>query len=371
MVILLLVAVLAGAFGPSSNGGAASSSGPMTFKQARPIAKSTIAGYQGGGWALLFAAGYAVNESYTLPVNESASALSSSSCTFTTAPGIPASLTLPAITGNLSSGVASAWMFAYRNGSGNLSLVEVASGHGTILGTLSGSCTTFLGLLSTVPQNVIDSSQAAAAVSALPGAIAFRSTYPNASTFFGILGGVSFLGQSLGSQWTVEYTTCSPAAPSGATGATFNATVNALTGTVISSQTTLGASCSGNPSGTTTPLGQVFSVGLTGLYSNGITYLYNLTVNTAAGGVTWADTTPAVETAGGTPIFTPWSLTVTDAIGTPIAYYNSTTSAWAGASGQAIVTGEGITLSSPVSLSGDQMVFQGNGAFTGTVPTVL
>lgn len=370
VVVLLLVLVLAGAFSPSSSSGG-SSSGALSYKQARPIAASAIAGYQGGGWALLFAAGYAVNQTYNLPLNLSSSALAGSSCTFTPAPGVSSNVTLPGISGNLTSGYASGWVFAYRNGASDLALVEVASGHGTVVGTLSGSsCTSLFALLSTIPANAIDSTQAAAAVSVQSSA--FRATYPNASALYGLIGGVNFLGLTMGPQWSVEYSTCPLLGASGATGTTFNATVDALNGTVAYYQTTSGVVCSSSTPSNTTPLGSVFAAALTSFSTRGATNLYNVTVYVATSGVTWADMIPQITDSTGTPITTPWYLTVTDLTGAPIAYYNSTTAAWAGGSSQAVSVTDGITISSPVILStGDVLVFQGVGSYSGSVDVSL
>ena len=371
VVILLLVLVLPSVLGPSSGSGSGSggSSGAMSFKQARPVAVSTVAGYQGGGWALLFAGGYAVNASYSLPINGTTSSLSGSYCTYVPAPGASGNVTLPAMTGNLSSGVASAWLFAFRNGAGDVALVDVVSGQGAVLGSLTGSsCASLFGLLAAVPGNVIDSTQVAAAVAVQSSA--FRAANPDFTAIFGIIGGVSFLGQTVGSEWQVEYSTCAPTAPAGTIGTVFNATVDALNGTVIYYQTT-STGCSGGTSGGSTPLGSVLALSLVGESSNSATYLYNLSVDSAANGVTWTDTVPEITTPGGTPISTPWYLTATDNAGNPIAYYNSSSSAWSGASGQPISAVDGVTISSPVSLSGDLAVFQGVGAYSGSLSVYL
>ena len=370
IVILILVLVLPSVFGPSSGSGGPSSEG-LTYDHARPIAQGAVAGFQGGGWTILFAAGYAVNESYSVPVNESISALSGSYCTFAPAPSLSGNLTIPGIVGNLTSGVASGWVFAFDNSAGNVALVGVLGSEGTVLGTLSGTyCGLFFGLLSPVPGDVIDSTAAAQAV-AVPSS-GFRAAHPNATALFAIIGGFRF-GQTVGPEWTVEYTTCTPSTPNGAPGSTFNATVDALNGTVVSYTTIPNAVCSGTSSPSITPLSSALSVVYVTGFSSGSTHLYNLTVTSASDGVTWQDATPEITGPGGIPIGsgTSWSVTVTDYSGTPIASYTSTSTAWSGAANQPIVPGDWLLVSSSASLAADFLVLQGNGAFSGSFATPL
>jgi hypothetical protein len=373
VVILLLVLVLSSLSSPKSNPGGLSGSGGMTYDQARPIAVSSVASYQGGGWAPLFAAGYGVNTSYSEPVNASTSVLKSSSCTYTPAPGVSGNITIPGISGNRSGGVASAWIFAFRNGAGNVSLDSVVGGQGTVLGSLSGGeCTSIFGLLQPVPGNVIDSSQAAAAVSSQ--ASAFLAAHPSANSLDAIIGGITFLGKSIGPEWEVEYTTCSPMAASGVMGSTFNATVDALNGSVLYAQTTASVVCSGGSTGSgSTPLGTALAVIPTTSYSNGVLNVYNLTVVSAGNGVTWSDTIPQITDSSGTPIGagTSWSLVVSNSVGTPIAYYNSSTPVWSGSPDTPIVAGDDIAISASAPLSGDLLEVEGTGTFSGSITSTL
>lgn len=237
VVLLVLVFVL-----PSSPSSAVSNSGPQGYGAALGPASAAVSGFDGGGWFPLFAAGLDSSVSYTAPLNLSLSGISD--CNVTLAPGVSGDLTLPAFAGNRSAGIAPIWEFAYRNGADQVAVVSVINGAATVLGTLSGKCTTYLGFLSPLPSDAIGSQQAAAAVA--PFAQSFLTADPNASALFGIVGGVSLLG--VGAEWEVEYSTCSFESGTGLTGSVFNATVNATTGSVIHHESGTGISC-GSSSG--------------------------------------------------------------------------------------------------------------------------
>ena len=184
-----------------------------------------------------------------------------------------------------------------------------------------------------------------------------------------MIGGITFPGQSVGPEWTVEYSTCTPSTPNGTLGSTFNATVNALTGTVISSHTTATVVCSGSSSSSGTPLGSALSLVAVSGFSSGATNLYNLTVTSAGNGVIWQDTTPEITGPSGTPIGPGivWNLTVADLSGTPIAIFTSTGATWSASPNLLISAGQGASVRSNYPLTTDYLVLQGSGAFTGSV----
>jgi len=232
VVVLVIAFVAAPALMPSSTGAI------LTYSGARPVADRAVGGFEGGGWNLLFAAGLVSATSLTVPVN--GTTISSLNCTFT--PNGPAeSLSLPGFDGNRSSGLAPAWEFGYGSLSEGIALVSVIDGKGVVVGTLTGGRCIASGLLPQIPGNVIDSSQAAAAVQ--PYARAFLSVDPNASAVFGLGPGVAFGGSGLNPDWFVVYSTCSASLSANTTGSEFNATVNALTGTVIVTHTAAGVAC--------------------------------------------------------------------------------------------------------------------------------
>jgi hypothetical protein len=246
LILLALVATQALPLLPSSK----SSGSVLTYQEARQVSDPTVAGYQGGGWALLVAAGLDSPTSESVPTNSSASG--TGNCTLTLASGASATVSIPAFTGSRTAGVAPVWEFLYRNAAGSVALVTVADGVATVIGTIGGGlCSLIFGLLSPVPTSAIDSSQAAAAVAT--DAASFLAEYPNASAEFGLIGGVS-LGAGVKAEWAVTYSTCLIGPSASGTGTRFNATVNATDGEVVSYQTTMDVSC-GSSSTTATVLG--------------------------------------------------------------------------------------------------------------------
>jgi hypothetical protein len=202
------------------------------------VADRAVAGFEGGGWNLLFAAGLVSATSVTIP--ENATAFSNLSCTF--APVTPgANLSVPAYAGNRSAGLAPAWEFGYGSLANGIALVSVIDGQGVVVGTLTGGDCGVAAFLSSIPGNVIDSSQAAAA--AQPYARDFLAADPNASAVFGLGPAAFFGGSGLGVEWVVLYSTCSAKGSVSPTGSEFNATVNALTGAVLTTHTASGVSC--------------------------------------------------------------------------------------------------------------------------------
>jgi hypothetical protein len=242
VVVVLLLVVFVVLPAPSGSGAAGA---VLTYSGARPVADGAVSGFDGGGWTLLFAAGFvsATNESF--PANSTLFG-NVTGCTYSATSGA-SGITLPAYAGNRSGGKSPAWAFAYRNGTDAIAIVGVIDGHGTVIATVSGStCGLYAGFLYAVPSGAIDSSQAAEDVE--PLAATFLAKYPNASAVFGLLGGYpGFLGTpSRGPEWTVAYSSCTFSAASGVTGAVFNATVNALSGAVLTSSTNDSVSCGGS-----------------------------------------------------------------------------------------------------------------------------
>ncbi len=252
IVVIVIVVLVLGLYlfgilnfsGSKSCSGNGCSSGAMTYTQARPIASSLVAGFSGGGWALLEAGGYVSSQAGTFPFGGT---LSGTGCAFVPAPGSTGSLSFPSFTGSLTSGTAPSWVFLFRNASGSVAVVSVTESGSSVLGTISSSCGVF-GLIRPVPSNVINSPEA---VSAVGGNIStFLQAHPGANESFAVLGGVSFLGLGLGPEWELNISTC-PIAPtlSSTVGSSFNATLNATSGNVIYSRTASSVSCSGSGGG--------------------------------------------------------------------------------------------------------------------------
>jgi hypothetical protein len=357
VVLILLVLIL-------PTGSNSSSAGAQSYSQARPSADGAASNYQGGGWALVLAAGIDSASSETSPLN--LSALGGANCSFQPAPGLSSEITLPAYIGNRSAGLAPAWVFGYRDGAGAIAIVTVLNGHATVLGTLSGSlCTTIFGLLSAIPAGVIDSPAAAKAVA--PFAQPFLSLHPNASAEFTLVGGISFLGKGTGPEWEVTYSTCTLGPSASGTGTQFNATVNAVSGAVTYSQTTPSIACGSSTTSAPTPIGSVLAFGSAGLSTSGGYTNYSFLVLTASSGIRWVNLTASVETGSGVTVNSGWVLDAVTPAGVTVATYDPTTQVWTGSPTQAILAGDSLTLRSSTSLSGDLLILTGTGSFGGTM----
>jgi hypothetical protein len=244
IVIVLLVAfTVLPTLTTSNSSGAGGGPADLTYRGAAPIANGTVGGFAGGGWTLLFAAGLVSPTNETFPLNASSLGNISSACTVKVLVNT-SNMVLPRFTGNRSSGLSPAWVFGYRNSADTLSIVSVLNGQGIVLATLSGTaCAFYAQLLNPIPSNAIDSSEAALAVR--PQAASFLTQYPNASAVLSLIGAIPYLGHTA-PEWTVTYSTCSLGPASSGTGEAFNATVNALTGSVLSSSTPSTIACGGN-----------------------------------------------------------------------------------------------------------------------------
>jgi len=257
VIVVLLVAVFVLPSLTSSSSG--SSTAVLTYSGAVPIANSAVAGFAGGGWVPIFAAGLVSPTSATYPANSTALGNLTSGCTYTEVTKV-SSLTLPGYSGNRSSGAAPAWEFGYRNGSDALAVVSVINGQGSVLATLTGSeCSLYAQFFAPIPGDVIDSSAAAKAVE--PDAASFLAEYPNASAELGLIGGISFFGH-VGPEWSVMYSTCALSESPSGTGAQFNATVNALTGVVYGHNSSTDVSCGGSGSTEVVRAASPFAVGM-------------------------------------------------------------------------------------------------------------
>jgi len=367
LVVVFIVPSLTGSTG-SSPGGTGT---VLTYSGARPFADHAVSGFQGGGWTLLLAAGLVSAVSESVPVNTTA--LGNISCVFTPAV-LLTSLTLPGYSGNRSSGAAPAWEFVYRNSEDTIALVSVIEGQGTVLGTLTGlECLLFSQLFTPIPGNVIDSSKAAGAVE--PEAHAFLSAHPNASAEYALVGGYSIGGRHPGPDWAVSYNTCSLSPTASGNGVEFNATVNATTGRVVSTNTTVGVSCG---SGTVPPQNQVSTsliigpevVTVTPRYTN-----YSFAVGFAENGITWSNLTAEVVNGSvlgsSPPVWSGWTLTALTSAGATIATYDPVSVSWSGGATQPLVVGDELVLTTTVNLSGDVLFLEGEGSFVGGQPWSL
>jgi len=247
-VVLLLVLSLALSGGPAGKDSTARSSAAVSFSSARGL--GTQAGAPHGTWDLYTALGVDLANATTLPLNFSAE----SNCTFTSYSGtLPSSITIPAYTGNLARGLASEWLLSFlQPGTGSELAVAVTNGVPNLVLELSGpSCSNLNGTRSTIPNTIVDSPVAAAAVAAA-GASAYLQAHPKGVSLEMLLfPGDLFPGQVPSSpEWSFYYSTCpldlNGTPPSGPLGYTFNAGVNATSGNLLPQSATTGT-CDGPP----------------------------------------------------------------------------------------------------------------------------
>ena len=279
----------------NGNGGALA-----TYGQAVPGANSSVAGYQGGGWALIAASGFAMSEASTLSLN---SVGTSGTCHFIVAPGQNANISVPALSGAMTSGKAPDWGFFYRNGAGEVAVDTYQGGNYNVVGYIATGCSAF-GLLDPVPATgAIDSSAALAAVNTPSMLGGFLSSHAVVNMSMALIGGVSFLGYSSGAMWELNATTCPAQAPSStAAGAWFDASVNATSGAVVAGTGSSGSgSCSTSSSSPTTTTYQL-GLGQGPTNTVGGTYFDSL-VMTTTNGLNTTYLQFEITNAGGTPIF--------------------------------------------------------------------
>ena len=216
----------------------------LTYSGAKSVADGTASGFQGGGWTLLIAIALVSNTTVPVPINTTAP--SNFSCTYTLTVASLSSLTLPGYTGNRSLGLSPAWEFVYRNSADTLAVVSVIDGQGEALVTFTGlDCALAAQVLSPIPANAIDSSQAAAAVE--PAARAFLAAHPNASAEYGLFGGAHYGDFPRTPEWLISYDTCAVSPYASGTGDRFEAAVNATSGQVVSTNTNSSVTCGGSP----------------------------------------------------------------------------------------------------------------------------
>ena len=241
---LVAFVLVTGGFGSPSSG---SGSPDGTLSSAESLAGPYLTG---GEWKLLFAEGVAPTNSTLLPVNDT----SVPGCTLETLHGtVPGTLSLPAFSGNLSGGTASAWLLEYQNASATGFLVVVTTGASVELAAIvSGTvCAASEGALLPLPGDVVDSSAAAAAVAA-DGGFAYLAAQSNRISLSMTLGSFDVNGTLTGPVWTFAYSPCTLSLTGGLGGPTsgteFTAVVNATTGAVLLA-TPSSVSCASSGSG--------------------------------------------------------------------------------------------------------------------------
>jgi hypothetical protein len=253
----LLGAVASGWLSSSTSGSGATA--PTSYASAESIASSTAAQVYPGPWSLYAVIGADDRQAYT---NSSFGA--SSGCTVTGGTDV---LSIPATTGNYSSGDLSAWIFVYASATTDAELaIEVTGTHGTELGVATGaSCGSPPSALLPVPSGALDSTQVAKVLLGDSEVEAFIHNYTSANATYALY---NPRGGNVGASWEVEYTVCgqsllgAPPSSAGTRGGIVEATVNATTGVVTSVEYQASFPCAGGGSPPTRiPIGTAFAAG--------------------------------------------------------------------------------------------------------------
>lgn len=240
VVVLVLSLLLLGEFGGGS--------GLVTFSAAEGAAASMTGAV--GAWELVSATGLDLaNATWTGPID-----FSGTNCAVSSPLGaVPSNISFPAFQGDLLSGGALEWEFAFLDHAANaLMLLYTTGGSETAAIVLSGAnCLGVVTVGQTVPSPVVDSPVVVSAAVAAGGA-AFLSDYPRGVSLEMTLF-VPMPPEHLGSAqfpavWIVMFTTCPPLSSYGypGQGYQFTVDVNATTGIAIpGSAATMG--CTQNP----------------------------------------------------------------------------------------------------------------------------
>jgi hypothetical protein len=380
IVVVVLALALAGVLPFQASSAAAA----VSYTSAESSAASEAAGYDGGGWSLILAAGF--NDRAAL--SESSGASLESFCTISgiSTPTVD-NLTVPASSSSAGSGTSSAWLFLYRNGADQDLFVTDLDGTAALYATVGGGCALALGLLGVIGPNLVDSTNATSSANVAGGA-AFLSAHPDANSSMLLYGGLSLDNVSLPPSWSVTYSTCPIQGEVGASGIRFYATVNAETGLVLSAGTQSvscatggvslapGAPGSDQPSphgsgGAGTELDSVLSFESPGEAVAGPTSWYNFSIQSAGAALTLGQLLVQVEDPQGEPVVLAGgsNLSVLDLIGQTVAAYNVQNLLWLSGTATVVTSQEvfSLAVTNPGGISGDSLVVSAPGAYQGTV----
>jgi hypothetical protein len=221
---------LPGGKGPAGSG----SAGAVPYSTAKLAAMNAANSVQGGPWSV--AEALAINSIARIQFPAfNGTGGSTVGCTISAASGV-GPVSIGAASGGVGQGVSPFWEFLLTNSSGAGALVLVQNGSASVYATFHGSqCG--LGLFSSVPATVVDSTTADASANAAGGS-AFLQKHPLANAT------MVLVSVAITSVWAIEYATCSPTAASVAPADAFTAVVEASSGTVINATSTT-TTCSG------------------------------------------------------------------------------------------------------------------------------
>jgi len=236
---LLLLGLLPLGFLGSKGSNPGGVSATPTYDQARAAAAAAASRYGGGSSNLIRAAGLdspiAANVTTGFTVGGEASTLA---CNVSLLPSVPSYTVLPAGHLNLSLGEIPAWEFYFVGGFSGILAVLVVGGTATATALLSGSvCSAVWPFLNTVSPDAVDSPEVAQNV-LQAGGYSFLKFHPGSTLSLVLVGDLVSGSVRVPSNWEVTIADCTGVPLGSATPVpAFNATVGALNGTVVSTQT--------------------------------------------------------------------------------------------------------------------------------------
>lgn len=236
VVVVAVVVIAALAATGNLPFGSKSSAPPtdLTFSQASSAASSRSGSVSGGPWYGVVAVAVLSRATILEPATNLTSVLADLNCTSHWISGQPSNVAIPATPTSAGTGTSAFWTVVLKNTTNVLLLETVSQGSASPVLTLTGAnCSEAAGYLVSFGGGLQDSPSVVAAANAAGGA-SFLAEYPNATEFWGILGGLTYGIISTSAEWGVEYTSCSLPGGADSEGAVFNATVGGTSGVVTS-----------------------------------------------------------------------------------------------------------------------------------------
>lgn len=361
---LLLAGVIPGLRAPEA------STSPGAFATARAQAQGAADAYDGGNWSVIAASGIIAGSSIEYPLNGTpiATWLNGSGCTYS---ALAAGTEPVAGDSNVSQGDPGAWLFVFRNGTNALLLVSETPESVTLVGTVQGACTSFLGFVNPIPTTVIESSAAASAADD-GGGYAFLRAHPSANGSLTVLGGVTVYGASSPPFWTIGYSDCPMTAGPATNASAFTANVSAVSGALLTERTYTAhcpAVAGGTGGGHT--LAANLALGPVSGSHPASGFRYQTAILSAYSGIVAADLTISVQSSTGQILNLAGGsyLNLTSSSGTPLASCPSPFGAWSTGGGTALSSTELFVLVTPTNLSGQGFVidFAGTQGYEGSI----
>lgn len=215
-----------------------SSTTAVSYSTAASVADSASAGYDGGGWMLIGAAGVTMHDGSSLQLPSYGPV-----CPMHVAPGMNGVSAMFPGYDDPGSGVSPGWEMTYRNSSGAFLLVMVLNGKAQVVGAAYGTDCLLYPFARGVPSSVVDSTAAVAAINHAGGS-AFLAAHSSVSSVISVTGGFSvraFPSPPPNASWGVIYSSCGGGPGMMATGSAFIGWANATTGTVLNTSLVSGS----------------------------------------------------------------------------------------------------------------------------------